>query len=112
MEAPQNRRFYGKMECIPLWPGRTLGKTYGIKLRCYWEHPWGTYWELEGNMLGRKEKRKTILTRPHRPPATQNSKEKNQGPLSACQASPLAAHEISISRTICHHLWPGLIPPL
>jgi hypothetical protein len=36
MEAAQNRRFYGKMECLPLWPtyivekGRTLGKTYGI----------------------------------------------------------------------------------
>jgi hypothetical protein len=33
MEAFQNRRFYGKMECLPLWPtyigekGRTLGKT-------------------------------------------------------------------------------------
>jgi hypothetical protein len=49
MEAPQNRKFYGKMECLPLWPtylgekGRTLGKTYGIKARCYWEHPWGTH---------------------------------------------------------------------
>jgi hypothetical protein len=38
MEAPQNRRFYGKMECLPLWPtyigekGKTLGKTYGIKV--------------------------------------------------------------------------------
>jgi hypothetical protein len=36
MEAPLNRKFYGKMECLPLWPsylgekGRTLGKTYGI----------------------------------------------------------------------------------
>jgi hypothetical protein len=35
MEASQNRRFYGKMECLPLWhtyigeKGRTLGKTYG-----------------------------------------------------------------------------------
>ncbi len=47
----QNRKFYGKMECLPLWPtyigekGRTLGKTYEIKARCYWEHPWGTHWE-------------------------------------------------------------------
>jgi hypothetical protein len=76
MEAPQNRRFYEKMECLPLWPTyigekwRTLGKTYGIKARCYWEHPWethwepreyirnlmGTHWKLERNMLGTKEK--------------------------------------------------------
>jgi hypothetical protein len=33
MKAFQNRRFYGKMECLPLWPtcigekGRTWGKT-------------------------------------------------------------------------------------
>jgi hypothetical protein len=26
--------------------GSTLCKTYGIKTRCYWEHPWGTHWEL------------------------------------------------------------------
>ncbi len=44
----------------------SLGKTYGIKARCYWEHlqgaHWeprehvanlmGTHWELEGNMFG------------------------------------------------------------
>jgi len=51
IEDPQNRRFYGMMKCLPLWPtyigekGRTLGKTYGIKARCYWEHPWETHWE-------------------------------------------------------------------
>jgi predicted adenine nucleotide alpha hydrolase (AANH) superfamily ATPase len=39
------------MKYLFLWPryigekGRTLGKTYGIKPRCYWEHPWGTHWE-------------------------------------------------------------------
>jgi hypothetical protein len=44
MEAPQNRRFYTKMECLPLWPtyigeeGRILGKISGIKERCYGEH--------------------------------------------------------------------------
>jgi hypothetical protein len=76
MEAPQNRSFYEKMECLPLWPTyigeewMTLRKTYGIKARCYWEHPWethwepreysrnlmGTHWELQKNMLGTKEK--------------------------------------------------------
>jgi hypothetical protein len=49
MVAPQKKRFYGKMEFLPLWPdyigekGRTLGKIYGIKMRCYWENPWGTH---------------------------------------------------------------------
>ncbi len=35
--------------------GRTLGQTYGIEARCYWEHPWGThweYWEHSGNLKG------------------------------------------------------------
>jgi hypothetical protein len=46
---------YGKKKCLLLWPryigekGRTLGKAYGIKARCYWEHPWGTNRELVGN---------------------------------------------------------------
>jgi hypothetical protein len=64
------------MECLPLWPSyigekaRNLGKPYGIKARCYWENPWGThwelrkyignlmrtYWKLEGNIEGTKEK--------------------------------------------------------
>jgi hypothetical protein len=62
------------MECILLWPmyigEGTLGKTYEIKARCYWEHTWGTHWEprehienltrthwqRERNMLGTKEK--------------------------------------------------------
>jgi hypothetical protein len=58
MEAPKNRRNYGKMEHLPFWPtymgekGRTLGKTYGIKLRCYWKNPWGTHWEPDGNLKG------------------------------------------------------------
>jgi hypothetical protein len=58
MEASQNRSFYGKVKCLSLWPtsigqkGRTLGKTYGIKVSCYWEHPWGTLWELIGNLMG------------------------------------------------------------
>jgi hypothetical protein len=72
MEAPQNKRFYGKMKCFSLWPtyvgekGRTLAKTYRIKARCYWEHPrgihrnlgniMGTHWELNGNKFGTKEK--------------------------------------------------------
>jgi hypothetical protein len=61
--------------------GRTLGKTYEIKVRCYWEHSWGThwehignlrgtYWEFEGNMLGTKENGK------HPPPPPKNLKVK------------------------------------
>ncbi len=59
MEAPQNRRFYGKMECLPPFgptyigqKGRTLGKRNGIKARWYWEHSWGTHWEPNGNLKG------------------------------------------------------------
>ncbi len=61
MDALQNKRFYGKLECLPRWPtykgkkGRTLGKTCGIKVRCYWEHPWETHWKPKehiGNPLG------------------------------------------------------------
>jgi hypothetical protein len=61
------------MECLPLWPtyigenGRTLGKTHGIKVRCYWEHTgnlMGTHWELEGDTFGNEGIPKKILLSP------------------------------------------------
>jgi len=36
---------FGTPIYIEVLRGRTLGKTYGVKGRCYWEHPWGTHWE-------------------------------------------------------------------
>jgi hypothetical protein len=39
----------------------------GIKARCYWEHPWGTHWELSGN----KGKMKKSLSSP-RPKTLKN----------------------------------------
>jgi hypothetical protein len=55
MEVLQNRRFYGKMECLSLWwakyvglkqgaIGNTLGEQIGNLI--------GTHWELEKSMLG------------------------------------------------------------
>jgi hypothetical protein len=90
MEAPQNRRFYGKMEYLHIWPtyidekGRTLGQTYGIKVRCYWEHPWGTHWEPIGNMKGTWwEQRK----KEKNPSPTKNFKEKKSRHFE-CMLSP------------------------
>jgi hypothetical protein len=79
MEAHKNRKLYGKLKCLSLRPkytgekGRTLGKTYGINARCYWEHPWGAHWEpLEhiGNSLGnlkgtKKKEKKSLSLSPH-----------------------------------------------
>jgi hypothetical protein len=70
-----------------------LGKTYGIKIMCYWEHPWGTHlkprehienlmrthWKLERNMLGTKEKLKKSYSAPHPPKL---KRKINQGTLS------------------------------
>jgi hypothetical protein len=55
--------------------GRTLGKTYGIKVRCYWEHPWGTHWQprehIENLMGIRWDKKKNkILSPAHTSPKT------------------------------------------
>jgi len=68
------------MECFPLWPtdicekGRTLSKTYGIKARCDWEHPWGTHWEP----IGTPKKRKNLpLSLP--PPSPPKFKRKPVG---------------------------------
>jgi len=70
MEAPQNSRFYGKMECLPLWltyigeKGRTLLKTYGIKARCFWEHYWGTHWEPRERVGNKGKMRKKTSPAP------------------------------------------------
>jgi len=29
--------------------GEDFGQNIGDNARCYWEHPWGTYWEPIGN---------------------------------------------------------------
>jgi hypothetical protein len=111
METPQNRRFYGKMECLPLWPtyigekGRTLGKTHGIKVRCYWEHPWGTHWELEGNMFGNKGKIKKILL----PLKLERKKSRH---FECMLSLPIGCMKFLCSKTVHHHFWPELIPPL
>jgi hypothetical protein len=57
--------------------GNTLGKIYGIKARCFWEHPWGTHWESREhiwNIMGTlKEQRKNEKKSSRH---TQNLKEK------------------------------------
>jgi hypothetical protein len=64
----------------PLWPtdiyekGRTLSKTYGIKARCDWEHPWGTHWEP----IGTNEKWTKSSSFPA-PPPPQNLKRNTLG---------------------------------
>jgi hypothetical protein len=59
------------------------GKTLGTK---------GTHWELEGNMLGTKEKweKKSSPPPPPPPPYPKLNRKKKQGTLSACCAFPLA----------------------
>jgi hypothetical protein len=116
-------KFYGKMECCTLWPmyigekGRTLGKTYGMKARCYWEHSWGTHWELREHTenlmrtwckhVGNKGKMKKILS-----PSPTKLKRKIIKALRVHAEASHWLHEISIPKTVYHHFWPGLIPPL
>ncbi len=119
IEAPKNRRFYGMMKCLPLWPsyisekGRTLGKTYGIKVRCYWEYPRRTHWEPNGNLKGTCEgQRKKWKNEKIPPPTPPNLKENKIKALWVHSEPSHWLHEISISKTVRHHFWPGLIPPL
>ncbi len=72
------------------WEGADFGQNiYAIKVRCYWEHLWGTYWEPIGNLKGTYCEQRKMKKNPPLP--TQNLKEKNQGTLSACWAFPLTA---------------------
>jgi len=116
---PQNRRFYGKMECFPLHPsyigekGRTLGKTYVIKARCYLEHPWGTHWEpwepienLKGTCW---EQRKKIL-KSFSPPS--KLKRKKSRHFECMLSLPLGCIKFLFPKLFIANFWLGLIPPL
>jgi hypothetical protein len=89
---PQDRRSYGKMDRLALWPthigekGRTLGKTYGIQgevllgtLGTYWEPEGGTYWEQ------RKNEKKSS------PNPTQNLREKNSWHFECMMSLPIGS---------------------
>jgi hypothetical protein len=109
MGVSQSRRFYRKMKCLPLWPnyigekGRTLGKTYGIKAKCYWEHignlgnilkTWWehienlgnileTWWEPIGNKGKMKKKSRQFECMPSLPRAPSNYFQKISSPFLA-----------------------------
>jgi hypothetical protein len=85
-----------------------MAKQYGIKklhaignLLRNTLKTWGTFWEQLGNIMKThwEQKRKTPSPKPKRKK------------LSMFEHSHWL-HEISISKTICHHLQPCLIPSL
>jgi hypothetical protein len=53
-----------------------LGKTYGIKARCYWEHLLRTHGELERNIEGTCQEQRKNEKNPPPTSTTQNLKEK------------------------------------
>jgi len=100
-------------------------KTDGIKVRCYWEHPWGTNWEPRehiGNLMGthwehvgnKGKKKNKILPPPNPTPPhhTQNLKEKKSRHFDCMLSLPIGCMKFLTSKTVGHHFWPGLIPPI
>jgi hypothetical protein len=90
-----NLQLQNKNNCSPLdfifsfyihgsW---TLGKSYGIKPRCYWEHIGEHTCEQFGNLMGTREKI------PCSPPLLK--KKKAEPFMSSCWAFPLAAWNFS-----------------
>jgi hypothetical protein len=59
-------------------------------------------------MLGTKEKRKKKSS--SRPPP--NLKEKKSRHFDCMLSLPIGCMNFFTSKTVCHHFWPGLIPPI
>ncbi len=94
----------------------TFAKAYAIKVRGYGENvgqhignlrniwrmfPLGTWRELSENTFGNQGKMKK------NPPTPQLEKARHVG----CMLGPSHwLHEISLSKRVCHHFWPELIP--
>jgi hypothetical protein len=93
----------------------TFAKSYGIKVRCYGEHVgehignlMGTHWVLIGNVVGTHwEPEKNEKKNPSPPPHPNIEGKKKQGNLSAYLDW---VHEISLTKRVCHHFWPELLP--
>jgi hypothetical protein len=87
----QNRRFRGKMACLPLWPtyigekGWTLCKTYGLKRGAIW----GIYWEPDGNPLGTWREHIGSKGKWKKSPPPQNLKEKKSRHFECMLSLPL-----------------------
>jgi hypothetical protein len=81
-----------------------FGKLYGIKPRCCWERlggtTVGTHWELDGNK--RNKTKKSLF-----PPPLPKRKKLDRSWVHVEPSHWL--HEISISKTVGHHFWPGLM---
>jgi hypothetical protein len=68
----------------------------------------GTHWELEGNMLGKKAKRKKSSF----PSPKKNLKEKKSRHFEGMLSLPIGCMRFLCSKAVRHHFCPGLIPPL
>jgi hypothetical protein len=122
---PQNKRFYWKMEYLPLWPtyigekGRTLGKIYGIKWGAIGKtlgenvgnfgNLMGTHWELEGNIEGTCWETKVKWKKTSSHPLHPKLKRKKSRHLE-CMLQPTNwLHVFFISKAVGHHFWPRLM---
>ncbi len=64
MKAPLWTQLQNTDKCIPTWPSFsvyihgswTLGRPYGVKPRCYWEHLGDSILEHFGNMMGTRHR--------------------------------------------------------
>jgi len=94
----QNRNKYASLYLtfsVDILRTSTLGKPYGIKCRCYWEHlgecikehfsNLGILWGLDGNTLRTREKKPKKKNSPHPTPPHLTFKRKKTEPImSAC----------------------------
>jgi len=94
----QNRNKYASLYLtfsVDILRTSTLGKPYGIKCRCYWEHlgecikehfsNLGILWGLDGNTLKTREKKPKKKNSPHPTPPHLTFKRKKTEPImSAC----------------------------
>ncbi len=85
-----------------------MGKAYGIKVWCYWEHLegsignlMGTYWGQPKNLNPNLLKKKPL-------------KRRRLGYSIKCMSLCLLICGIENygPKIVCHHFWLGLIPPL
>jgi hypothetical protein len=80
--------------------GENFGQRIWDKVRCYWEHPWGTHWEQKKHITEHIGNKKKIP-----PPYPPKNKLRTPQPSHWL-------YEIDSFKSVCHHFRLGLLTPL
>jgi len=81
-------------------------------MRCYWEHPWGTHWELREHRLEHDWNTRIKKFHPHASPPAHSPKGEKMNPLGCMFSRLIGCMHILFPHIVATIFVPQLIPLL